>query len=152
MYPSKTLPLINRIYKIVVWILFSLMNRRSLSCAVGILWQHRFFTSIHRVLPCQIIIRPAIVGARSACLRDTPWPNREWLYLHIGHSLCRITTISPDCLSVKRLIMREELLWSPGINWRWLDTHTFWWVLVVEKNKTTWATSCDRGLNTVHPD
>jgi hypothetical protein len=32
---------------------------------------------VHQLIPCQTVVRPARVGATSALLRDTPWPNRE---------------------------------------------------------------------------
>jgi len=68
------------------------------------------------MLPCQTVVRPARIGATPALFRDTPWPSRESLYLHRGHSSCRFATVSPGGLTVEIRFMPEEKRWCPGIS------------------------------------
>jgi len=84
------------------------LNRGPPACIVSIPWLHRYFTGIHRVLPCQTVVRPARVWATSALLRDTPWPNRESPYLHCGHSSCRFYYGFTRGLTVERRIMPKS--------------------------------------------
>jgi len=93
-----------------------LLNRRTPASTVVIPLLHRNFTGIHRLLPCQTVVRPARVGATPALFRDTPWPSRESPYLHRGHSSCRFATVSPGGLLVKIRFMPEELRRCPGIS------------------------------------
>jgi len=51
------------------------------------------------MLACETVVRPANVGATLALVRDTPWPSRESLYLHQGHSSSRFATVSPGGLT-----------------------------------------------------
>jgi hypothetical protein len=101
-------------YKIIVQIRLPYLNRCPRACAIAIMWLHRYFTGIHQLLPCQTVVRHARVGATSALLRDTMWPNRESLYLLLGHGPCRFTTLSPSGFTVERRIVAEELRWCPG--------------------------------------
>jgi len=102
----------------MVYILFLLLNRRTPAYTVVIILLHRNFTSIHRLLPCQTVVRLARVGATPAVLHDTPWPSRGSPYLHRGHIPCRFATVSPGGLTVEIRFMPEELRWCPGISRR----------------------------------
>jgi len=50
--------------------------------------------TIPTMLRTSTVLRQILVticpGHAKALLRDTPWPNRESPYLHLGHSSCRL--------------------------------------------------------------
>jgi len=68
------------------------------------------------MLPCQFVVRLARVGATPALFRSIPWPSRESLYLHRGHSSCLFATVSPGGLTVEIRFMPEELRRCPRIS------------------------------------
>jgi len=121
-----------------------MLNRRTPPYTVVIPQLHRRpnFTGIHRLLPCQTLVRPPRVGATPALLCDTPWPSRESPYLHRGHSSCRLATVSSGGLTVEIRFMPEKLWWCPGISRRYVAAR---WVSVspggLKKIETTGATS-----------